>query len=66
MTVKWRKDSKLDQFIVFGPMEEIAPNSDVVVTAKSGATKKVHVVKTSHPFSVEGEPYVYGYVEDDQ
>ena len=65
MTVSWRKDKKTDKFVVFGPFAEISPNSDVVVTAKNGTTKTVHVVKTSHPFSVDGEPYVCGFLADD-
>lgn len=60
MTVSWRKDKKTDKFVVFGPFAEISPNSDVVVTAKSGTTKKVHIVKTSNTFSVDGEPYFNG------
>jgi hypothetical protein len=66
VTVRWRKDSKTDKFVVFGPFAEISPNTEVVVTAKSGKTKTVHVVKTSKTFSVDGEAYCYGYLDDNE
>jgi hypothetical protein len=64
MAVSWRKDKNdPEKFIVFGPFEEVNADSDVVVTSKNGKSQTVHVTKVSRPFSVDGEPYVYGYLD---
>jgi len=64
MTVSWRKDKQNPgRYIVFGPMEEVVPNTTVMVTTKAGKSQAVLITRTSQPFSVDGEPHVFGYFD---
>lgn len=48
---------------VFGPVGEMKVGT-VTVHKKSGETKAENVVKVSAPFTVDGKPHCYGYIDE--
>lgn len=62
--ITYRK-TRNDEWVVFGPVDEVVPGSEVSVHTKDGRIVQEYVVRIGTPFDVDGVPHVYGYLHPD-
>jgi len=63
--ITYRNNSRTGEWNVFGPQREMRVGV-ITVHKKEGSTKSERVLRLSKPFDVNGEPYVFGYLETEQ
>lgn len=62
-TITFRK-TKRGEWVAFGPASIVKAGETVTITKKNGSTTDKYVYSVGKEFTVNGEPMVYGYLNE--